>query len=438
MLKKFALAPSSFKVFLIIAIITTAIYFCLRTLMFLEYGSPIGDEIYFLNVHELIDKNGFYSTWSSGNFSPVFFLLSYPVNVVLQDPIISSRIISTMATFTSLFLLYWFGKKHLRLKPVFIHSSLIFIFSFLAYRIFWQGINDSLFHLLIICSLFPVHNIYFNKKVKESIVVLGILLGLLIGTRMIAVLVLPGYIFFFYKTLKSGIATASIAAFIGLLLHAPALYNNQSYCSVDKNPGHGMTWIQKNYVSQQLIYEGQLRDGDRITWENLENYIKTNGTDDIPNSFGALLAKKPNWVIQEFFKDFWFAIKRFYFPILGLGVILLIVFPFIALRQPYLLTKQLKHNLQFINFFWLHTAFIALVVLVQIEVRWFTAFIYLVILFYHQIVQDFRLVFNPKWQTIFLKLNLMVLVLFQIRFIVFDGNPLRNWGIAYFKSLYWL
>ena len=194
----------------------------------------------------------------------------------------------------SLLLLYKFAKNYLKLERIYLISILIFSISFLAYRIYWQGINDSMFHLLIIASFFCVHNIYFKKNLGKYIIALGIILGLLIGTRFLAFLVLPGYIFFFYKNLKQGIIIGLITVVVGLLLHLPSIYYNKTFSSVDKNPENGLTWAQINYVSRKYIYEGRINDGTRINWEELEIYISKNGDDELPKTFTESIFKSLN------------------------------------------------------------------------------------------------------------------------------------------------
>lgn len=437
-IKKALKATYSLNSIFYISVITTLLYFITKTYIFANYNSPIGDEVSFLRVFDAIMQDGFYATWASGNFSPVFYLIVYPLNLLIDNPLVSFRILSILSTTLSLFLIYKFAKDYLKLSNLFIKSVLIFSISFLAYRIYWQGINDSLFHLLIILSFFPIYNIHYKRNITKNCIVLGIILGLLIGTRFMAFLVLPGYIFFFYNKLKQGFLVAFIALFLGISFHSPSLFQNGSLASVDKNPGNGLTWAQLNYLSQQYIYDGKIKDGNRVTFEEVKSYIDKNGSDILPRTFLESVSFNPKWTIKELFKDFWHSIVGIYLPILGLGVILLLLFPFKLFRKKYDLSPLLKLNSQFINFFWLHTFFISLIVLVRIEVRWYTAFIYLAIIFYHQLVQDYQPFFNKKRQLLFLKFNLITLICFQLWFVLLTlirSSTIKSWIIENLKTI---
>ena len=435
MLKTLFYKLISVKTLFITAFITTFLHFILKTQIFINYKSPIGDESSFLDVFANIEKYGFFNTWSSGNFSPVFYLIAYPFNFLFNNPIITFRFISTSATILSMYLLYNFGKHKLKLSGMYFNSALLFIGSFLAYRIYWQGINDSLFHLLIILSFFCIYNIFYNNKVSKNLILLGIIIGLLIGTRLLAFLVIPGYIFFFYKNVKHILIIGAIALIMGVLLHSPSLYHTKTLSSIDKNPKNGLTWIQKNYLSQQYIYEGKIKKGTRVTWSELEDYIAKNGTNNLPNSFSETIAKNPKWVLKELINDFWYSIRYIYWKTFGLGILLLIAFSIYGLKNKKRVTSDFKLTHQLLNFFWLHTFFISLVVLTKIEVRWYTSFIYLGILLFHQILQYFKPFLRFPRRIVFLQLNYIILIFFQLNFILTDRNILSDFLRNYLKGI---
>jgi 4-amino-4-deoxy-L-arabinose transferase-like glycosyltransferase len=435
MLKNLFHKLTAIKTLLIVTLFTTILHFVLKTQIFINYKSPIGDEVNFLDVFSNIEKFGFLNTWNSGNFSPVFYLIAYPFNFIFNNPIITFRLITIISTTLTLFLIYNFGKHKLKLSGMYFYSALLFIGTFLSYRIYWQGINDSLFHLLIILSFFCVYNIFYNKKVNKNLILLGVIIGLLIGTRILAFLVIPGYIFFFYKKIKYIFIISITALIIGVLLHSPSLYHAKTFSSVDKNPKNGLTWVQKNYLSQQYIYEGKIKEGTRVTWGELENYIAENGPNNLPNSFSKTVSKSPKWVLKELVNDFWYSIRHVYWNAFGLGISLLIAFSFYGFKNQKSFTKNFKLTHQFLNFFWLHTFFISLVVLTKIEVRWYTAFIYLGILLFHQILQYFQPFLRFPRRIVFLKLNFIILIIFQLNFILTDSNLLSDFLREHLKGI---
>jgi hypothetical protein len=405
------------------SIISTLFYGVVKTLSFLKFDSPIGDENSVIAIFESIKTIGFFETWQSGNFSPVFFLITHPLNLVLDNAILASRLISSTAVLLSLFLLYKFAKSYLKLSGTYMFSALVFTASFFFYRIYWQGINDTLFHLIIIASLFCCYNIQFKKKTIINAIVLGVLIGLLIGTRFIAFLVIPGYIFFLYKNYKHVFITGFVGLLIGLCLHLPSLLENNTLSSIDKNPKNGLSWAQKNHLSQRYIYEGKLKDGVRVNWQQVQDYIDENGEDSLPYSFSDSLLFNPKWTIIELFNDFWFSLKG-YWTFFGLGLLLLLWFTFKGVSKVKLMSESFKFTYNFLLFFWLHTFFVSLVVLVQIEFRWYSAFIYLAILFFHHMLQNYKSLFDTANCILFINLNYIMLIGFHLHYLFIDYNPL--------------
>lgn len=399
--------------------LSTITYFVLRFILFLKLKSPYGDEHNFIKVFNDIIENGFITEWSNGNISPLYYILAYPLNSFINSPLLSLRLISVNCTVISMLLLYIFASKHLKLKKKYLYSACIFSISFLGYRLFWQGINDGIFHLLIIISFFSVYNIHYNINLKKNLLILGLIIGLLIGIRIIAFLVIPGYFFFLYKSLKNIIIVGFTALIIGFSLHMPSIVKHHKMSSVDKNPSHYLTWAQLNYLSQQYIYEGKIKENQRISWKDLESYLKVNNENMLPKTFIESVTFNPLWTLKELFNDFWDSLKQ-YFIFLNLGLLILIWFTYYGLKEK--LTEKFKLNYNFLLFFWSHTFFISLVVLTQIEVRWYTPFIYLVILLYHEILAHLKLSILKSKRVLFLKLNLIILLLFQLKFIFTDSN----------------
>lgn len=407
---------------LIVSTFLTLLYFFLKSYLFFELPYPVGDESSFLKVFDNINKNGFYNEWRKGNLSPVFYLIAYPLNSILENPLLSFRVISITSTLSSVYLLLIFAKKKLNINGYLLYSLIIFVISFLGYRIYWQGINDPIFHLIIIRSFYCVYDLHHNINSQKNATLLGILLGLLIGTRFLSLLVIPCYIFFFYKKVKPLSVTYFVAIFIGLLLHSPSLIHNKTIGKINKNPENGLTWSQKNFLSQKKIYNNELKDGSRATWKEVEDYIAINGKNSLPKTFIGSLLKKPSWTIRELFNDFWVSIKDIYFKFMGLGIVIIIGFTLYATLRFNKLGNYLKLTYKFLLFFWLHTFFISFVVLTSVEVRWYTSFIYLSIVLFHFLIQEFQ--YLKEYKNHVLILNLITLSLFQLKFIFTDYNLL--------------
>ena len=410
---------------LILSAISTLIYVVLRSETFMRLYVPYGDERSFLEAFNNIKTNGFLLEWMNGSISPAFYIISYPITSFFENPLYGFRLMSSICTILTLLLLYNLAKHKLQLKSIFLYSSLILILNFLGYRIFWQGINDDFLHLLIVYSVLLLYDIKKSKKTKH-IVALGIIIGLIIGTRISAFIVLPGYIFFFHKDFKTGFKAGAIALLVGFSLHAPSLFANKSLSDINKDPKNGLTWAQLNYVSQIHIYEGKIPEHTRLTWDQLNNYIDTNGSEHLPKTFIESVTFNWSYSIKEFFNDLWFTIHSIFFRFFGLGIFVILAFSLYILKNGKTLNADLKFTKSFFQFFWCYTFLLCFVVLTSLEVRWYTAFIFLGILFFHQLLENFKTLNLKLKPEIIVNINLILLLFYQAKFILTDSNLLSD------------
>ena len=415
---------------MLMASISTLLYFILKTHLFYNLASPIGDEICFIDANTLIEKNGLYQELCHGKISPVFSILSTFLNYFINDILITYRIISVIATLTTLFLVFNFAKNKLKIAGHYLAGIIILTISFLGFRIYWQGLNDAIFHLLVVISFYMLYNIQFSKNTTRNFIYLGIIFGLMIGTRFLAFVILPCFVFFFLKSTKNTLIVGTTTLLVGLIFHLPSLTNGNGFSDQDKEPKNGMTWAQKNYLSQKLIYENKLKVGNRVTWGELENYIKENGKETLPTKFTETLTLSPEITLNSFYNNVIFSVKNIYFQFLGFGLLLLFYIYYFALKNKEILDVNLKFNLKFTSSFWLHTLLISLVSFTQIEPRWYTSFIYLAIVMTYWFFQNLTNI-NEGRKAFLLKLNLFIIIMYQLQFIVTDHNLLS----AYLRQL---
>lgn len=403
--------------------VTTALYFALKTHLFYNLGSPVGDEICFLEAHDLIEKNGLFNELTKGKISPLFSIISTCLNYFIQDILITYRTISFLATLATLYLVFRFAKNKLEVKGYYLMGILILSFSFLGFRIYWQGLNDSIFHLCIVLAFYILYKIQFQNKATKYYILVGIIFGLMIGTRFLSFVVIPCFIFFFSNSIRNILITGTATLLVGLVFHIPSLSSGNGFADQDKEPKNGMTWAQKNYVSQKLIYEKKLNEGRRVTWGELENYIKENGKEDLPTKFTETLTKSPKITLNSLYNNVVFSIKKTYLTFLGLGLFLLFYIYYFTFKNKNQITTNLKYCRNFTSSFWLHTALISLVSFTQIEPRWYTAFIYLAIVITHYLFQSLKTGSEEK-KLLFFKINLILISVFQLQFILTDNNYL--------------
>jgi hypothetical protein len=254
-IKLYILTLFTLRKLILMSYLSTLVYFLFKTLLFYSLKSPIGDETCFVYSNELIEKNGLYHELCLGKISPLFSILSTFLNYFINDILIIYRIITAASTIAMLLLIYHFAKNKLKISGYYLQSILILFISFLAFRIYWQGINDALFHLLIVISFYLIYEMQFKKNKIKILIYIGIVFGLMISTRFLAFIVIPCFVFFFYNSFKNIFIVGITTIAVSLLFHSPSLINGNGLSDQDKEPNNGMNWVQLNYLSQKLIYE---------------------------------------------------------------------------------------------------------------------------------------------------------------------------------------
>ncbi len=404
---------------------TTLCFFILKTSIFLGYPVPVGDEHSILSIQTAIEEHGFMRTWSSGNFSPVYFLIANLLKPFFDNNLYLFRSITVVAHMLLLIVSFSFAMRTLKIAGFFMQSLMLFFVSCLALRIYWQGINDSILHLF---TFLLFTNIYFLRKhwhIHNMLSVI-VLIGLLLGTRLFALLIVPAIFFFFTDQWKKVTVILISGIVLGCAFHIPSIVNGNGFASIDKNPESGLNWFQRNHLSQSYIYEGKIPDGGRVSWDEVRSYLSEHGAQSLPNSISESIYFEPVWTIKEFFNDFWYSFANIYLPYIGIGPIL-----FILLFVPYkrnAIRASLGNDANYVSggilAFWAYTAIISLVVIMRIEPRWYFPFIFLGIILTHFIIQKQANEKNLGLGLLFL--NVLTLMYFQIHFIFFESNPFRS------------
>ena len=119
---------------MLMASISTFLYFILKTHLFYNLASPVGDEICFIDANTLIEKNGLFKELCSGKISPLFSILSTFLNYFINDILLTYRCLSIISTLSTLFLVFHFAKNKLKISGDYLAGITILTISFLGFR----------------------------------------------------------------------------------------------------------------------------------------------------------------------------------------------------------------------------------------------------------------------------------------------------------------
>jgi len=111
-------------------------------------------------------------------------------------------------------------------------------------------------------------------------------------------------------------------------LNLPSIQANGfiSFDNKDTKSQLGMTWVQRQYLSQLSANEGKIPQFRHVTWEETYEYVQENGQESLPRTTLEALVFDPILTFKEFIKDFVYMIYSgfrqcglaVFFPILGI------------------------------------------------------------------------------------------------------------------------
>lgn len=392
----------SILLFTVIVNLVITIIYCFN----LRIGG--GDEILFLEDLKLIQEKGWIHSIEKGISIP-YMALSYLFSFLFTN-LLFFRIIN-FALF--LLLLFYFYKRKV---------NFLFYFCFLFFistsKVFFTGTNDAIFFLGIIIFLCEVYFLNKNNKWNSSLAISALIIAFF--TRQLFWVYFPAILLGFYVVYKNSALKSinyKIPFFLFLFLVAiniPSLLvkNSFSYDQKIPEPSVKSNWTQRNYLSQLVINEGKLSNGDHVSWEETDAYLVKNGINSLPKTTLESAFFNLKLTFTEFFKNLFYASKDG-FRQLGL----MFFMPFILLLFIY----KLKIRDVFIPISTIITLFILCFILIlNIEIRWLIGIFIPLILYYSDLNS------NSKWFLRFNYLNVFLIFLINIYAIIVLSLKLKN------------
>lgn len=260
-----------------------------------------GDEGIFVNSINDIKEN-YLKTLMSGQICTPYTLLSLPFSFFFNE-LFSLRITNI------LLLIFYFrlNRKYFKASPNFLFYSL---FYFATTGFFFLGTNDALFSLsLALFFIDSMESILFRKPIQFR---LFLFLAIAIFTRYIFVLYLP-IIFFIIVLLfrqnhlnfSGSIKNILIALIPFILLNIFSLTDKGkiSYVNKEVQEHQGVTWAQRQYLTQLMVNQGALEKGQHVPWEKTLDYLSKNGQNSLPVNFIESVFFDLSLTFKEFVKD---------------------------------------------------------------------------------------------------------------------------------------
>lgn len=272
---------------------------------------------------------GFYWLIQAGNFSIPFSLLAYPLSLVFPS-YLALRISSLLGTV----FLFFYLDKALNLKSKNFRIHLLF---YLSSGSFLLGTNDNLLFCLLTVFFTEVYLVLVKRQERVPRYALISMVTALF-TRQMAVIYIPVIlaglflVYFRKKIYWKEYQSIIVSSLFWFGLNLPSIQENGliSFDNKDTKSQLGMTWVQRQYLSQLAANDGKIPQFSHVTWEETYEYVKENGEESLPRTSLEALVFDPILTLKEFIKDFGFMIYSgfrqcglaVFFPVLGFWLFL--------------------------------------------------------------------------------------------------------------------
>ncbi|GAB3218803.1 hypothetical protein GCM10027454_07070 [Algoriphagus aestuariicola] len=165
-----------------------------------------------------------------------------------------------------------------------------------------------------------------------------------------------------FRPKEAGLVIGSVAFWIVLNIPSIAHHGSLSFDNKEMAKQNGITWPQRQYLSQLYATQGIIPELSHVSWEETRSYLEKNGKDSLPSSTFDSLVFDISFTWKEFWKDFLYLI---YSGFRQVGLV--IFFPFLMFITP---TKE-NQAIRLIGFGQLLQMLVfSAIIISYIEIRW--------------------------------------------------------------------
>ena len=377
------------------------LYFIL-SFYFFFFREMVGDEGIFVEELSKNQSDGLNYFWLKDVCIPLI-ILSTPLTLVFSK-IMAIRVLNLILMIIYLLITIRTLEKF---KIQFLFHSL---FYFATVGFFFSATNDTLYSLSL--ALFFILTQHSLENGKKYVSFAAFCLIIAIFTRYIIIIFSPVIIFFLYRQYQKDkesfrtfykIFLISLIPFLTINMGSIVDQGKISYTVKDRLQNqHGVTWAQRQYLSQILVNAGELEFAQHPSWEDTRKYLDENGSDALQKSFITSWIFDLELTFKEFFKDF--PLTIFYaFRQIGIVIILILFFPF----YNWLIKKNHRESAIPISILYLISVF-SFIIISNVELRWLSSGFLLAIWYY------LKLVSINKWGKVLQTINSSVLILLSL------------------------
>ena len=424
------------KITLVNAVVASLVLLCYAILrfnkLFLNDGL-LGDERGYLDGFKLFLDEGFYAANVAGN-STLFNSMGYVFNLFIDAPIICLRASSLFFGILAVVVGYYIIVRHTTLSKMYRFVAILTVLNiFIISSFMFLAINDLPLIAFGLLSILLVLE-YQKERINLRTLFLGfgVLIGLMMATRMVVVTYLPAYSIVLYLVIKRRKAWKEslinfqyflVPLFLVIsIFHYPSLIQNKTLSSHSKEMNlKDASWASLQYLSAIKSSNGELVGRKHVTLEETQQYVRKHGEKSLPKTFLESIYFDPIFTLKEFVKDFVLLVKPMT-RLMGWVFIAGIIGVILLFKKE----KKLMPLGVMTSFGLVHMATIAFIIISYIEDRWMLgSFTLIAVVLVEMIMKASNIIgAKHKWKYNFLMVNgqFAALVLMNLPYILKSLN----------------
>lgn len=389
----------SFTFYNKVLLVTVFFYTLIRICHMLNVEIGAGDENIFIRDLDFINLFGWSKAIQKGISIP-HAILVYPLTLMFQS-FVALRFLNLILITIFVYYIYKnFNNKYLWVYFIFFLGNGGGVF---------LGTNDTLFQISLCIFFLEVLKLVYYNDINYNLAFSSLLIAFF--TREMIITYLPALVVSFAVIIKHEDSfkfkkfTFPIFTLIVLMaLNIPSLLTNHCLSFDNKTPPKHLNanWVERQYLSQLEVNNGNLENYTHVTWEDVEKYKAEFGENSLPKSVLSALTFDIELTVKEFFKDFLYMLKA---SIRQSGFIL--IFLFLVLFYSIFCRELSWENVYAALILFVSFLVFSLIVISYIEMRWLVSVIFVAIVSFSSIqtklfVKDhFNLFFKINYLLIF-------------------------------------
>jgi hypothetical protein len=291
-------------------VVFIAVYVLLIGSRFLQMPWEVANKDHYKDLFIAFLQNGYWHSNLKG--TTILYNVFLEAIYFLTHNIDASFFILNLACdlFYLAFGIYFYRKLVAKSDTYSVTILSIYCLYILNQRSYLSASNDTFLGVFIMLLLYLLLvTLQTSQQYLRNFFVIGCILALCFATRITAVFLIPLVAVAFFRwaqhsllplAKKIQLLAVTVLTFMALTFacHYPSLSEKHTLSYESKEPGNGMTWVQRNYLGLKKIEQGKAPVNRDVIWKDTKfdvvaRYLQEHGEESLPKTFSEVVVKDP-------------------------------------------------------------------------------------------------------------------------------------------------